>query len=160
MVFAQIVVFFARALLVLLFLPFSALDKVLNFDQAVGQAAQAIRNRPLAALMIFAGFGVEVLMSLGILTGIADRMAALVLALYCIVTALLWKQFWKAPDFRLKGASRGRDVFWDFLKNLALAGGFLTLAFGASATGLQDFVAHPLASSHPYRASIGGSRHG
>jgi putative oxidoreductase len=155
-----IVVFATRALLVLLFLPFSALDKILNFEQAVGQATQAIPKRSLAALMIFAGFGVEVLMSLAVLTGIADRMAALILALYCIVTAVLWKQFWKAPDFRLKGASDGRDVFWDFLKNLALAGGFLTLAFGASVTGLQDFVVRPLASSHPYLASIAGARHG
>ena len=122
-----IVVFAVRALLVLLFLPFSALDKILNFDQAVEQAAQAIPKRSLALLMIFAGFGVEVLMSLAVLSGIADRMAALVLAVYCIVTAVLWKQFWKEPDFRFKGASSGRDVFWDFLKNFALAGGFLTL---------------------------------
>ena len=99
-------------------------------------------------------------MSLAILTGIADRMAALVLAVYCIVTALLWKQFWQSANFRLKGASSGRDIFWDFLKNLALAGGFLALAFGANLTGVQDFVAHPLASSHPYRASIGGSHDG
>jgi putative oxidoreductase len=148
------VVFVARALLVLLFLPFSALDKILNFKQAVGQAAEAIPVRPLAAIMIFAGLGVEVLMSSAILTGIADRMAALVLAFYCVVTALLWKRFWKAPDFRLKGSSRGRDIFWDFLKNIALAGGFLALAFGPSSTGLQDFLAHPLASSHLYRSSV------
>ena len=148
------VAFTVRALLVLLFLPFSALDKILNFKQSVGQAAEAVPNRSLAAIMIFVGLGVEVMMSWAVLTGIADRMAALVLAFYCIVTAVLWKQFWKAPDFRLRGTSRGRDVFWDFLKNLALAGGFLVLAFGASATGLQDFLAHPLASSHPYRASV------
>ena len=150
-----VVVFASRLLLILLFLPFSALDKVLNFDQAVGQAAQAIPKRSFAALMIFAGFGVEVLMSLGVLTGIADRAAAFILALYCIVTAVLWKQFWKVPDFRLKGTNGGRDVFWDFLKNFALAGGFLMLAFGASATGVQEFVLHPLASSHPYRANSG-----
>jgi len=161
MAFLSIVgVFAARALLVLLFFPFSALDKILNFKQAVAQATEAIPNRSLAAVMIFAGLSVEVLMSTAILTGIADRMAALVLAFYCIVTALLWKRFWKVPDFRFKGASGGRDVFWDFLKNLALAGGFLALAFGASATGLQDFAAHPLASSHPYRASMGGSHDG
>jgi putative oxidoreductase len=71
-------------------------------------------------------------MSLAILTGIADRLAAFILAGYCVVTAMLWKQFWKAPDFRLKGDSRGREVFWDFLKNLALAGGFLLLAFGTT----------------------------
>jgi putative oxidoreductase len=152
---SPIIVFAGRFLLVLLFLPFSALDKILNFDQAVEQATQAIPKRSLASLMIFAGFGLEVFTSLGVLSGIADRMAALVLAMYCIVTAVLWKQFWKSPDFRLKGKSGGRDIFWDFLKNLALAGGLLMLAFGSNAAGLQDFVAHPLASSHPYRASMG-----
>ena len=87
--------FAARALLVLLFLPFSALDKILNFKPAVGQAAEAIPSRWLATIAIFAGLGVEVVMSLAVLTGIADRIAALVLAAYCVVTALLWKQFWK-----------------------------------------------------------------
>ncbi len=148
------VAFAARALLVMLFLPFSALDKVLNFKPAIGQAAEAIPSRLLATIAIFAGFGVEVLMSLAILTGVADRMAALVLAGYCVVTALLWKQFWKQPDFRLRGASHGRDVFWDFLKNLALAGGFLALAFGASATGFDNFLSHPWASSHPYARAL------
>jgi putative oxidoreductase len=151
MTFLSIVVAFAaRALLVMLFLPFSALDKIINFRQAVGQASETAPNRSLATMLIFAGFSVEFFMSLAILTGTADRMAAFILASYCIITALLWKQFWKTPDFRLRGVSRGRDVFWDFLKNLALAGGFLALAFGASASGLQKFMAHPLASSHPY----------
>jgi putative oxidoreductase len=147
-------VFISRALLVLLFLPFSAMDKIINFKQAVGQAAEAFPNRVLATMMIFAGLGVEVLMSSAILTGIADRMAALILAVYCIVTALLWKQFWKAPDFRLRGTSKGRDTFWDFLKNLALAGGFLALAFGGTSAGLRSFLARPLASSHPYMQSM------
>jgi putative oxidoreductase len=150
-----VVAFAARALLVMLFLPFSALDKVLNFKQAVGQASEAAPSRLFAPVLIFAGLGVEVFMSLAILTGIADRMAAFILAGYCLVTALLWKQFWKTPDFRLRGASRGRDVFWDFLKNLALAGGFLALAFGASASGFQKFMAHPFASSHPYSHGAG-----
>ena len=147
--------FAARALLVLLFLPFSALDKILNFKAAVGQASEAIPSRPLAGIAIFAGLGVEVVMSTAILAGVADRIAALVLALYCIVTALLWKPFWKQPDFRLRGVSRGRDMFWDFLKNLALAGGFLMLAFGAGATGFESFLAHPLVSSHPYAQNVG-----
>ena len=148
----------ARVLLIVLFLPFSALDKILNFKAAVGQASEAIASRGLAKTAIFAGLGVEVLMSLAVLTGIADRMAATILAGYCVVTALLWKQFWKAPDFRLRGTSGGRDIFWDFLKNLALAGGFLALAFGASAAGWQSFMAHPLASSHPYAQSPAGGR--
>jgi putative oxidoreductase len=154
-----IAAFASRALLVMLFLPFSALDKVLNFRQAVGQASEAMPNRSLAKALIYAGLGVEVFMSVAVLTGIVDRVAALILALYCIVTALLWKRFWKTPDFRLRGSSRGRDMFWDFLKNLALGGGFLALAFGASASGFERFLAYPLASSHPYSLSErGGAR--
>jgi putative oxidoreductase len=74
-----------------LFLPFSALDKLLNFKQAVEQAAEAIRS--LATLRIVGGLGVEIVMSLAILTGTADRMAALILAVYRIVTAIVWKPF-------------------------------------------------------------------
>ena len=67
------VAFAARALLVLLFLPFSALDKILNAGQAIAQCEQAIRSRPLAAVLIVAGFGIEVIMSLAIVTGLFDR---------------------------------------------------------------------------------------
>jgi putative oxidoreductase len=141
----------SRCLLVFLFLPFSALDKVLNFNDAQAQAALTIHNRNLSRLAILAGFCIEVMMSLGILSGVADRAAALVLAAYCAATALLWKQFWRSGDFRLRGASRARDTFWDFLKNLALAGGFLSLTFGGRAAGVEDFLQHPFDSSHPYR---------
>jgi len=143
-----------RCLLVGLFLPFSALDKLLNFRQAVGQAAHAIPSLLGSKALIVCGFCIEVSMSAAILTGIADRLAALVLAFYCVATALLWKQFWKAPDFNLRGVSRGRDTFWDFLKNLAVAGGFLLLAFGPAAAGVQAFLRHPLASTHPYLMGI------
>ena len=145
--------FAARALLVTLFLPFSALDKILNFRQAVEQALEGAPSRSFATALIFAALGVEVFMSIAVLTEIADRIAAVILATYCVVTALLWKQFWKTQDFRLRGPSRGREVFWDFLKNLAVGGGFLALAFGASANGFERFLAHPLASSHPYSLS-------
>lgn len=154
------IVLAVRCLLVVLFLPFSALDKILNSKQAIDQCKQAIPSRSLAAALIIVGFGIEVVMSLAILTGIADRLAAFILAGYCMLTALLWKQFWKAPDFRLTGQSRGREVFWDFLKNFALAGGFLVLALGADAAGVRRFWSHPFASSHPYDApaSTGESR--
>lgn len=102
----------ARLLLVLLFLPFSALDKVLNFNQAVEQARQAVRLRGVAILLICAGLGIEVIMSLAVLTGVVDRLAALILSGYCVMTALLWKQFWKSGDFGLRGPSKGRDLFW------------------------------------------------
>jgi putative oxidoreductase len=153
-VIAILAAFGARCLLVMLFLPFSALDKVLNFKAAVGQASKAATSPALARALITIGLAVEVLGSLAILTGTADRLAAFVLAGYCGVTALLWKQFWREPDFRLRGESRGRDVFWDFLKNFAVAGGFLMLAFGADATSAAQFLHDPLASSHPYEAAL------
>lgn len=140
---------------VMLFLPFSALDKILNPKQAIGQAAEVGPSRSFATTLLFGGFALEVLTSLAILSGIADRLAAFILAGYCVITALLWKQFWKKPDFRLRGESRGRETFWDFLKNLALAGGFLLVAFGTNSAGAHRFFAHPLASSHPYSLSIG-----
>jgi putative oxidoreductase len=141
-----------RCLLVALFLPFSALDKVLNFQPALAQASHAIANRLVARVLLLGGLCIEVVMSLAILSGIADRFAALVLAGYCVTTAVLWKRFWRSPDFRLRGASRGRETFWDFLKNLALAGGFLMLALGSDVDGIRAFEQHPFASSHPYQA--------
>ena len=61
-------------LLVMLFFPFSALDKIINFRVAVGQARQ-IAPEKLAVLLILLGLSVEILMPLAILTGTADRAA-------------------------------------------------------------------------------------
>jgi putative oxidoreductase len=148
--FAILVAFLSRLLLVLLFFPFSALDKVLNFPLAVQQAQQQARGWALPRLLILAGLAVEVFMSLGVLTGVADRLSAAVLGFYCVITAVLWKKFWAKPDFRLTGVSAGREVFWDFLKNLAVAGGFFVLAFGTNASSVRDFVQAPFASHNPY----------
>src|SRR5215468_1145977 len=116
-----------RVVLVLLFFPFSALDKIVNFNGALSQAGEAVSNRTAAAVLVGAGLFVEVIMSLGVVTGIADRLCAFVLAGYCVVTALLWKQFWKPGDFWSAGSSRARDLFWDFLKNFSLASGILLI---------------------------------
>src|SRR4051812_46950391 len=92
-----------RYLLVVLFLPFSALDKVLNFDGAVAQCQQQITSAEIARLAIVAALCVEILMPIAIITGTADRLAALIMAGYCGVTALLWKQFWRPGDFWRRG---------------------------------------------------------
>ena len=146
------IVLLARLLLVLLFFPFSALDKVLNYKAAIGQASETTANPGIAKLLIIAGFATEVVMSTAIIAGFADRLAALVMAAYCLMTAVLWKQFWRSPEFRLKGPSAARTVFWDFLKNVSVAGGFLLLAIGANGSGLRDLWTHPLGSTHPYEA--------
>lgn len=150
LVFTVAVTFFIRLSLIGLFLPFSALDKLLNTRAAVNDAEASVHSRSLAGVLIGVGFFVEVVMSLAVLTGFFDRLAAVILAGYCAVTALLWKQFWNSGDFRLKGPSKGRDVFWDFLKNFAVAGGFLVLATGGTSYGVSHLIRHPLSSSHPY----------
>lgn len=139
-----------RYLLVMLFFPFSALDKILNFRSAVDQATEMVPARGPATALILAGLAVEILMPLGVLTGIADRLAAFVLAGYCMATALLWKRWWEPGDFWHAGESKARNLFWDFLKNFSLAGGFLLLAFGLHAGDAEAFLADPFGSSHPY----------
>ena len=103
-----------RVVLVLLFLPFSALDKVLDFRSAVAQAEEALPNKVGATGLILVGLFVEVFMSAGVVSGVADRACAFVLAGYCAVTALVWKQFWRSGDFWSSSgtriASEGRDV--------------------------------------------------
>jgi putative oxidoreductase len=141
-----------RYLVVMLFLPFSALDKILNFNAAVAQAKEAIPSDAPARLAIVAALCIEIIMPLGILTGVADRLAALILAGYCGITALLWKQFWKPGDFWSTGSSRARDLFWDFLKNLSLAGGILLITFGTDVRQVAAVLSHPQLSSHPYSA--------
>ncbi len=46
--------------------------------------------------------------------------------------------------------SRGRDLFWDFLKNFSLAGGFLLLTLGTTADSIHGFISAPQFSTHPY----------
>jgi putative oxidoreductase len=141
-----------RYLLVMLFLPFSALDKILNFNGAVAQARESIPSGGVARLAIIAAICIEIILPLGIMTGVADRLAALILAGYCGITALLWKQFWKPGDFWSAGSSRARDLFWDFLKNFSLAGGILLITFGTDTGQVAALLSHPQLSSHPYSA--------
>ena len=140
-----------RVVLVLLFLPFSALDKVLDFRGAVAQAQEAVSSKAVATALILVGLFVEVFMSAGVVSGIADRACAFVLAGYCAVTALLWKQFWRPGDFWSSSTGKARALFWDFWKNLALAAGFLLIVFGTDASSIAQFFAHPTIQSHPYR---------
>jgi len=150
---AAIVTLAVRYVLVVLFLPFSALDKVIGFRGAVRQAQEVFEPRPLAVAVLMCGLAIEVIMSLGIVTGIADRLAGLVMAAYCAATAILYKRFWAPGDFWAAGDSKARALFWDFLKNLSLGAGFLLIVIGTNGSGLRPFLAHPLASSHPYAAS-------
>jgi putative oxidoreductase len=147
---AVIAALIVRYGLVLLFLPFSALDKILAFDHAVRQAQQMFSARSVAVSMILIGVALEIFCTMGVVTGIADRAAAFVIAGYCAATAVLYKQFWAQGDFWSDPDGKGRTLFWDFLKNLSLGAGFLLIVVGTDGSGLAPFLAHPFTSSHPY----------
>ncbi|MEO8938346.1 MAG: DoxX family membrane protein [Burkholderiaceae bacterium] len=155
------IAFTVRLLPVALFLPFSAFDKVLEFDAAVDQCTESLRSRGVATAAIVIGLCVEVFMALAILIDFCDRMAAFVLAGYCCVTALLWKPFWKPGDFWVRKASRARGLFWDFRKNFALAGGFPLITFGTDAGSAGRFFEHPFSSKQPYASGrVEAGQHG
>lgn len=153
MITSNIVIMVVRYGLVVLFFPASALDKILNFNGSLKQASEVFKSHQVAAALILAGVFVELVMPLGILTGIADRLAAFIMAGYCAVTAVLFKRFWEPGDFWKPGESKGRELFWDFLKNFSLASGFLLITVGLDGHAWHAFLDNPLTSSHPYAAS-------
>jgi len=138
--------------LVLPFLPFSALDKILGFNHAVGQAQEVFRPRVLAVLVLLCGLCIEIFCSLGVLTGIADRLCALILAGYCAASAVLYKRFWTQGDFWSNADGKGRSLFWDFLKNLSLTAAFMMIVVGVQGHGLYSFLNAPFTTSQPYRS--------
>ena len=153
MTVAATVALIVRYGLVMLFLPFSALDKILSFDHAVKQAQQVFALRALAIAVLMVGLSIEIVCSLGVVTGVLDRAAALIIAGYCAATAMLYKRFWAQGDFWSDPDGKGRGLFWDFLKNLSLGAGFLLIVVGTDGAGLQPFLHAPFASSHPYRSN-------
>jgi putative oxidoreductase len=137
----------ARFCLVIMF-PFSAYDKIVHWDDAMKQA----RSAPLAgsSAMLVAAIAVEFITPLCIVFGWHDRLAAFILAGFCVVTALLYHPFWNFPDF-WREDGEGRGHFWDFLKNFGLTGGLLLVVIGGGSAPASYVVTHPL-SAAPYAA--------
>ena len=137
-----------RICLVILF-PFSTLDKIFNWRGALKQAESGIL--PGGPILLLAAMVVEVGTSALIVAGVFDRAAAALLAFYCVVTALLYHQFWAYGDFFGSGDSQGRQHFWEFLKNFGLVGGLGLIVLGAPLASLDYAVTHPLSSTPAYQ---------
>ena len=118
----------ARVCLVVLF-PFSALDKIVHWRAATKQAESSFI--PGGAVLVVAAIAIEIAMPVCIVFGWYDHIAALVLAAFCVVTAVLYHPFWNFPDYWSPGDSEGRRHLWDFLKNFGLAGGLLLIAIAS-----------------------------
>ncbi len=147
--------FVIRFLLVVLF-PFSALDKILDWNGAMQQAKSGAL--PGAAVLLVLGILVELIAPVCIVIGWHDRIAAFVLAGFCVITALVYHNFWHYADFWSHGDSKARTHFWDFLKNFGLVGGLLLITFGATLAPLGATVRHPLSSTPVYsRAGVDAS---
>jgi putative oxidoreductase len=118
-----------RLLLVLLFLP-AGIGKISGFTGTVGYIASV--GLPFATLGAVLAIVVEVACSLALIAGFQTRWAALILAVFTLVSGLFFHQFWAAaPDHVMV-----QQIM--FFKNVAIAGGLLMLsAFGAGAWSID-----------------------
>jgi putative oxidoreductase len=120
----------ARILLVAMF-PFSAADKVIHWKAALAQTRTS--GLPGGPVMLVAAIMIEGVTPFCIVLGAYARPAAILLAVFCVVTAFLYHPFWKGPDFwSARDDSVAREHFWQFLKNFGLVGGLLLVVLGAS----------------------------
>jgi putative oxidoreductase len=131
----EFLAFLARLCLVLIF-PFSALDKIFDYQAAMEQAAHGWIPLPatLAALLLVLGGMLEVIGPICILLNFYRRQAALLFIFYVVATAVLFHNFWSFP---FNGDAWNQN-FWPFLKNLGVAGGFLYIATDARMQSLRD----------------------
>src|SRR5215207_8632991 len=113
----ELVWYGARVCLVAMF-PFSAIEKVWHWKNALAQTASD--RLPGAKPMLIMAIVVEFVTPICIVTGIYDRIAAFLLAGFCVVTAFLYHPFWAYPDFWAQSdSSQAREHFWQFLRILA-----------------------------------------
>lgn len=140
------VILVARICLVAMF-PLSALEKIIDWRAAVAQASSSWV--PGGPVLVVLAILVEAITPVCIVSGWHDRWAAVVLAGFCVVTAVLYHPFWAFPNFWLDPHSKSREHFWQFLKNFGLVGGLLLVVFAGTLTPPARVVTHPLESSYP-----------
>jgi putative oxidoreductase len=139
-----------RICLVILF-PFSALDKILNWSSAMKQAGSMPFPQGMLALSIL----VEVATPVCIVAGWHDRFAAFILAGFCVVTAVLFHQFWRFAEFWRFQEGEGLEHFWEFLKNFGLVGGLGLIMLAPRTLPLSEVLQHPLDSTYVIGAHAG-----
>ncbi len=139
MTLAALVWYGARICLVAMF-PFSAIDKVWHWRASLAQTESS--GLPGGKIMLIAAIIVEAATPVMIVSGWYDRLGAILLAGFCVVTAFLYHPFWQGPDFFSAGSdSKAREHFWQFLKNFGLVGGLLLVAF-AGTLSVPSTIAH------------------
>jgi putative oxidoreductase len=118
-----------RLLIALLFVP-AGLSKIGGFDGTVGYIAS--KGLPAPTLGAVIAILVEVGLGLALAFGFKARASALVLAIFSVVSGIFFHNYW---------AMEAAQVMVNqimFMKNLAIAGGLLSVvAWGAGAYSLD-----------------------
>jgi putative oxidoreductase len=133
----------ARVAMAALYLP-SGFTKLTHLGAFAGSLAQ--HGVPLATALAPIGAGVEFIGALLILTGTRLRWAAILMAVFTVVAAMISHRFWE-----LGGAARAAQEI-HFLKNIAIVGGYLALfVAGPGLYSLDHWLAHRLAFARRWR---------
>jgi len=123
----------ARIFIVWIF-PFSFLDKIINWDNALKQATSSWL--PGGPVLLILAMAVELFTPPMIVFGFYDGIAAFTLAGYCAVTGIVYHNFWIYPRF-WSPQSEGYPRIWDFFKNFGLVGGLIFIMYASGF--LQEF---------------------
>ena len=108
-----------RILLGLIFV-LSGFAKISGFDGTAGYIAS--KGLPLPQLVAALTIVVELGGGLALMAGLYTRQAVVALAVFSLLTAVVFHNFWAAPQ----GEQMMQQI--NFMKNLAIAGGMLVLA--------------------------------
>ena len=127
--FQNVFALLARVLLAALFLP-AGISKIAGFAGTAAYIASV--GLPLPELGAVIAVVVEVGGGLALLAGYQTRLVALLMAIFTVVAGVFFHAFWTAAPEQLMV----EQIM--FMKNIAIAGGFLALtAFGAGALSLD-----------------------
>ncbi len=129
----------AKILIVIIF-PFSALDKIINWQAALEQANSSFI--PGGPVLLILAMMVEIITPICIVFNIFPGWAAFVLAGYCAVTAILYHNFWSYVYF-WRSESDGHPHVWDFFKNFAIVGGCIYIMLGSAVVKEVEMVVDP-----------------
>ncbi len=99
----------------------SALNKILNLDESISW----MEGFEVPGFFIYPAIAIEIILPIFVILGYQARIAAGVLAIFCVATAFI---------FHFDFSNQSQLV--SFLKNLGLAGGFLFIV----ANGTKDWA--------------------
>lgn len=101
----------------------SGLGKLPHFHDVAGM--MAAKGIPLASVALVITLFIEIGGGLLVLTGYKVKYAALIMALWLIPVTLVFHHFWAIP------AEQQQEQTVNFLKNVAIMGGLLVLAYAS-----------------------------